>query len=191
MPLTQTDESLWRDYRTQLFRFVLKRVSDEATAEDIVHDVLVRAYDRRDTLRDAGKFESWLYRITRNAVIDHYRMRRPTEPLPADLTTDATAGDARSELAACTTPLLDALPPHYRDALVLTELQGLTQRDAAIRLGLSLSGAKSRVQRARRMLEAKLLDCCRLEFDNRGGIIDYESRTGCAPGGSSTGCDAC
>lgn len=188
MPLIQTDESLWREYRTQLFRFVLKRVPDEAIAEDIVHDVLVRAYNRRDTLRDAGKFESWLYRITRNAVIDHYRAQRPTEPLPADLTTEAPTVDARRDLAACIAPLLDALPPHYRDALILADLQGLRQQDAAIRLGLSVSGAKSRVQRARRMLEAKLLDCCRLEFDNRGGIIDYESRNGCAPGSGNGGC---
>lgn len=192
MTLVQAEESLWRDYRTQLVRFVLKRVADEAAAEDIVHDVLVRAYDRRDTLRDGRKFEPWLYQITRNAVIDHYRARRPTEPLPPDLVApdDAPPADALRELAACMKPLVSALPAHYRDAMVLAELQGLTQQDTATQLGLSLSGAKSRVQRARRMLEEKLLDCCRLEFDSRGSVVDYEKRNGCAPEGRDD-CAAC
>jgi RNA polymerase sigma-70 factor (ECF subfamily) len=184
MPVTQAEEALWRDYRAQLVQFVVRRVADPATAEDIVHDVLVRAYQRRDTLRDGQKFEPWLYRITRNAVIDHYRARRPSEPLPEDLTApdDAPDGAARRELSACMQPLVRSLPAHYRAAIELSELEGLTQQDTAVRLGISLSGAKSRVQRARRMLEEKLLDCCRVELDSGGGIVDYESRTGCATG---------
>lgn len=182
MPFTQADEVLWRDYRAQLFRFALKRVADEATAEDIVHDVLVRAYDRRDTLRDGDRFEQWLYQITRNALIDHYRARRPTEPLPADLAAadESLEHVARRELAACMQPLVDSLPEHYRDALTLSELQGLTQQATATRLGLSLSGAKSRVQRARRMLQDRLLECCRVELDSSGGIVDYV-RNECSP----------
>ena len=182
MSLTQTEEALWRDYRAQLYRFTLKRVADEATAEDIVHDVLVRAYDRRDTLRNADRFEQWLYQITRNALIDHYRARRPTEPLPPDLAAadEASEHAARRELAACMQPLVDSLPEHYRDALTLSELQGLTQQATATRLGLSLSGAKSRVQRARRMLQDRVLQCCRIEFDSSGGIVDYVRRD-CPP----------
>ncbi|MBR9991186.1 MAG: RNA polymerase sigma factor SigZ [Gemmatimonadetes bacterium] len=193
MHVMQTEDVLWRDWRTQLFRFVVKRVADEATAEDIVHDVLARAYTKHDTLRDGRKFEQWLYQITRNAVIDHYRARRPSEPLPADLVAEdeATPGSARRELARCMQPLIDSLPSHYRDAIVLAEMEGLTQQDMAHRLGLSLSGAKSRVQRARRMLEEKVLACCRIEFDSRGDIVDYESTGGCASDSGSDGCDNC
>jgi RNA polymerase sigma-70 factor, ECF subfamily len=191
MSLTQIDETLWRDYRTQLFRFVLRRVSDEAAAEDIVHDVLMRAYDRRDTLRSGDRFEQWLYQITRNAVIDHYRARRPSEPLPADLTAadDTGDGEARRELAGCMKPLVSSLPAHYRDAVVLSELEGLTQLETAARLGLSLSGAKSRVQRARKLLETKLLDCCRVELDSRGAIVDYERAGDCVTDDGCGGCD--
>jgi RNA polymerase sigma-70 factor, ECF subfamily len=185
-------EHLWRDHRDRLFRFVLRRVGDEATAEDIVHDVLVRAHEHRPGLRDGGKLEPWLYQITRNAVIDHYRARKPSVPLPDTL---ASAEDAdptvRSELAECLRPLVEQLPDTYREAIELSELQGLTQRETAARLGLSLSGAKSRVQRARRLLEGMLTDCCRLEFDRRGGIVDYQARAAargrCGPGcGSAT-----
>lgn len=173
-----TEELLWRDYRDRLVRFVRGRVEDAATAEDIAHDVLVRAYQKRDTLRSGQKFEAWLYQITRNAVIDHYRARRPAEELPAELTAPEEEGRraAREELAGCMRPLVSALPPRYREAVLLSELHGLTQNETAERLGLSLSGAKSRVQRARRMLEEKLLACCRVELDNRGAIVDYERR---------------
>ena len=172
------EELLWRDYRERLVRFVQRRVDDAATAEDIAHDVLVRAYEKRDTLRSGQKFEAWLYQITRNAVIDHYRARRPAEELPAELTAPEEEGSraAREELAGCMRPLVAALPAHYRDAVLLSELRGLTQNETAEQLGLSLSGAKSRVQRARRMLQEKLLACCQVELDHRGAIVDYERR---------------
>lgn len=193
MAAVQHEETLWQSYREQLFRFVARRVEDHATAEDIVHDVLVRAYRKRDTLRSGEKFEQWLYRITRNAVIDHYRARKPSEELPADLAAPGAEGSesARRELAGCLRPLVEALPEHYRDAVVLSELRGLTQQETARRLGLSLSGAKSRVQRARRLLGEKLLDCCRVELDARGAVVDYESRGGCGPGGEGAACGGC
>lgn len=192
MTVAPQEELLWRDYRDRLVRFVQRRVNDAATAEDIAHDVLVRAYQKRDTLRSGQKFEAWLYQITRNAVIDHYRARRPAEELPAELAAPDQEGGraAREELAGCLRPLVAALPEHYRDAVLLSELHGLTQNEAAQRLGLSLSGAKSRVQRARRMLEEKLLACCQVELDHRGAIVDYERRDGCGPGdgGDCGGC---
>jgi RNA polymerase sigma-70 factor (ECF subfamily) len=184
-----SEESLWRDHRERLVRFVVRRVEDPSTAEDIVHDVLVRAYQHRDTLRSERKFQQWLYQITRNAVIDHYRARRPADELPADLPAPGAEGGrgAREELAECLRPLVQSLPEPYRDAVVLSELRGLTQRETARQLGISLSGAKSRVQRARHMLHERLLACCRVELDGRGAIVDYESRNGCGPAGSA-GC---
>jgi RNA polymerase sigma-70 factor, ECF subfamily len=180
MSTTQQMETLWKEHREKLFRFVASRVNDPATAEDIVHDILVRAYRGRDTLRDGQKLEPWLYRITRNAVIDHYRARRPTSPLPADLPeVDSEEGqDARAELSQCIQPFVRALPERYRQAIELAEIRGLTQQETAAELGLSLSGAKSRIQRARRMLADMMLDCCQVEFDSMGAIMSYQSR-GC------------
>jgi RNA polymerase sigma-70 factor, ECF subfamily len=169
-------ETPWREHRERLYRFVLHRVHDAAEAEDIVHDVLLRAYNRRATLRDVGSFEPWLYQVTRNAIIDHYRARRPTEPLPDNLP-EADSDDAhtaRAELSRCIQPFVAALPVRYRDAVQLSEIHGLTQQATADALGLTLSGAKSRVQRARRMLADMMLECCRVEFDSAGAIMSYE-----------------
>lgn len=188
MTVVEPEESLWREHRERLVRFVARRVEDASTAEDIVHDVLARAWAKRDTLRTGQKFEQWLYQITRNAVIDHYRARRPSDELPADLAAPASEKAAREELAQCMLPLVQALPEPYRDAVVLSELRGLTQRETARLLGVSLSGAKSRVQRARHMLHQRLLACCRVELDVRGAIVDYESRDACGAGVPGTNC---
>lgn len=83
--------------------------------------------------------------------------------------------DHTAELAACLQPLIHNLPKIYQAALVLSELEGLPQKEVANRLGLSLSGAKSRVQRGREMLRRRLLDCCDIET-GRGGILGYEPR---------------
>lgn len=172
---------IWESYRAELFRFVLQRVPDRALAEDIVHDVLIKAYTRGGDLKDSGKLRPWLYRITRNAIVDSYRRRRPLEPLPEDLASEDYGGENRAEqeLARCLTPLLAELPAGFRRALTLAEFEGVTQQEIAAREGLSVSGAKSRVQRARRRLRDVLLQCCRVEIDQRGGVVDYDPVHGC------------
>ena len=85
----------------------------------------------------------------------------------------------RAELAPSVAAMLERLPEHYREALVLTEYQGLTQKELAERLGLSFSGAKSRVQRAREKLKQLMLECCHFEFDCLGRVIDYQPRCCC------------
>ena len=181
------ETQIWQTYRAELFHFVLKRVRDKALAEDIVHDVFIKAYTRLGDLKDLGKLRPWLYQITRNALVDYYRSQKPVEQLPEDLISEKAGGDNRAEqeLARCLLPLLDELPAGYRDALTLAEFEGVTQQEIASREGLSLSGAKSRVQRARKMLREILLQCCRVEMDQRGGIIDYEPAKGCDCCGNS------
>ena len=177
-----TEATAWHAHRSELYHFVLKRVRDEVAAEDIVHDVLVKAYTTQGTLKEPSKLRPWLYQITRNAIIDYYRLQKASEAVPDDLVYEDTGEEdnrAQRELARCLVPLLDELPKPYRYALRLAEFEGVTQREIASRLGLSLSGAKSRVQRARKMLRGVLLRCCRVELDRRGGVVDYDARDGC------------
>ena len=85
-------------------------------------------------------------------------------------------GAAERELAAYVAMFVAMLPSPYREALTLTELQGLTQKEAATMLGISLSGIKSRVQRGRLQLRAALEDCCRIALDARGRVLSCEPR---------------
>ena len=84
--------------------------------------------------------------------------------------------ETRGELASCLRPMIDELPEQYRDALILSELEGKTQQEVSVIQDISLSGAKSRIQRGRGMLKALMLQCCKIEFDKSGRPIDYSKK---------------
>jgi RNA polymerase sigma-70 factor (ECF subfamily) len=167
-------ETIWNDVASKLRGYVRTRVRDHATAEDILQDVFLKAHTRIGQLQSPEKLEGWLFLIARNAVIDHYRKSKSVEQLPSDLaaTSDEPEFECAEELRAAFRGMIEQLPAPYGEALVLTEFKGLTQKELAEHLGISLSGAKSRVQRGREKLKEALLDCCQLEFDRRGQIIE-------------------
>lgn len=175
--MNATLEHIWHEFAEKLGQFIRARVSDPATAEDILQDVFVKIQQRLGQLRDPAKLQSWIYLIARNAVIDHYRTRKDTVEVPETLPAEPGENDPEIEgLKASFRRMIYSLPEPYRDALVLTELEGLTQKELADRLGISLSGAKSRVQRAREQLREMLHECCTFEFDRRGKVIDCQPR---------------
>jgi RNA polymerase sigma-70 factor (ECF subfamily) len=100
--------------------------------------------------------------------------------------TTVDAAELRAELAGCLRPMIDQLSQDYRDAITLVELKGLTQQAAAKQMGISLSGMKSRVQRGRARLKQMLDDCCLIELDRRGGVVDYRTRRT-----RESGCNSC
>jgi RNA polymerase sigma-70 factor (ECF subfamily) len=128
---------------------------------------------------DAHKIDSWIYQITRHTIIDYYRKRKH-ESKYADTLFDhegssftSDSSDAHNELSKCLKLMVDHLPDVYREAILLTEFQGMTQKEMGQQLGLSNSGAKSRVQRARCKLQEMLLACCQIDFDRRGTVLAY------------------
>ena len=162
-------QQIWAEFGASLRAFVARRVGNKAEAEDIIQDVFLRIHTRLDTLGDERKLTSWVYQITRNAIADHYRGRRPATALPASVAVaEAPPEDVAKELLPGLGPMLARLTAKDREALLLTEVKGLTQRELANRLGLSVPGAKSRVQRARHKLRQAFVDCCRVEFDPPG-----------------------
>lgn len=168
----------WTETLARLRRFVLARVGDPELAEDITQDVIVRSIASR-ALDQVENISAWLYRSARNAVIDHYRTRRTfdqdlgLERWPEPASDDALPNDATRELAQCLQPMMSALHPTARDALTRVDLEGQTHRQAAEQLGISVSGMKSRVQRARRELREQLTSCCQVHTDRTGAIADY------------------
>lgn len=183
--MNATLEHIWHEFAEKLGQFIRSRVSDPATAEDIRQDVFVKIHQRMGQLEDPTKLQGWIYSIARNAIIDHYRTRKENVEVPESLPAESTADDPEIEgLKAAFRRMIYSLPEPYRDALVLTELEGLTQKQLAERLGISLSGAKSRVQRGREKLKEMLNECCTFEFDRRGRVIECQPRP-------SGGCEEC
>jgi RNA polymerase sigma-70 factor (ECF subfamily) len=176
-------ELLWNQYSRRLRAFIRSRVGEDADAEDILQEVFIRIHRNLCCLPapEWRRPESWIYQIARHLIIDHYRRRRDLVAIPENLPAqpDLPEEDPQALLALSLRELIDQLPELYRQALILTEYQGLSQKQLAERLGISLSGAKSRVQRAREKLRAMLLRCCHFEFDRRGHVVAYEQRCCC------------
>jgi RNA polymerase sigma-70 factor (ECF subfamily) len=166
------------EFSGKLRAFLRRRVRDDATADDLAQETMLKVFRSREALRDGQRLEAWLYRIARTTLIDFYRRQRPREELPANLAAESTA-PTDEVTAAMTRSLrifLEELPEAYREPVRLAEFEGLPLAKIALRMELSLTAVKSRVRRGRAMLKKKLQDCCRLEFDRMGKVIGYERR---------------
>ena len=177
------DNGAWSAFEAGLRAYVRRRV-DPASADDVAGDVLLRLVRHQDALAAAKNPSAWVRRVAANTLADHHR-RRAAEQRAVDALKSAaepeanppdSANQAAAEVAGCLVPFVRNLPEPYREALLLTDIGGLTQMAAADRLGLSVSGMKSRVQRGRAKLKEALLRCCTIEVDRRGGVVDYQRR---------------
>jgi RNA polymerase sigma-70 factor, ECF subfamily len=177
--------------REHVLRFVARRVGRREDAEDITQEVMLRLVRHRNQLAQVQRMDAWVQRVAANAIADHYRLAARRE-LPAGQAEDVPepaarddggSTDLRRDLAACLAPLVQRLPAAYREAIELTELEGMSQVDAAAQAGLSISGMKARVQRARGQLRERLLECCHVELDRRRGVREIQPRRGA--------CDSC
>lgn len=173
-------EKIWTEYHRKLLSFVKRRVSDEAIAEDILQEIFIKIHTRIDSLKDNVKLENWLYKITRNTVYDYYRTHKPSEQLPEELVQPDIEDNesAKQELEACLEPMINQLSDKYRDSVYLSEITGLNQQEVADKQSISLSGAKSRVQRGRNLLKGLLHECCEIELDRNNHIIDFSKKIG-------------
>ncbi len=183
-PSDLANDHAWRELEGRLRPFVARRVRDQADVDDVIQEVFVRIQRALGSLRDEQRFGPWVYQITRSAVIDHLRSaaRRPNPtgaaPTLEHPTDDLDPGAIEQEVARYATFFIAMLPSPYREALTLTELEGMTQKEASRMLGISLSGMKSRVQRGRQKLRAALEDCCHIALDARKRVIGCEPRLG-------------
>lgn len=190
------EEARWRELRARLLGFVGRRIGNPADAEDVVQDVFVRMQGNIGALSTTERLDAWAFQIARNAIADHYRATGRRELLGEGAAKDADglgddeaaarpSADARAEMVRCLAPMVRGLPDGYRRVIELSELEGLTQAAVAERLGLSVPGAKSRVQRGRARLRDMLLRCCQIETDRRGRVVAFETRDGgaCGPCG--------
>jgi RNA polymerase sigma-70 factor, ECF subfamily len=172
-------EILWREFSAPLRKFLRARTHTESDADDLLQDVFVRIHKRLPDLREPAKLQGWVYRIARNAVIDHYRTRKGHLPLDFELESADPSGRDAVDLTPTLRRFIAALPESYREPLLRHEFQGEPLQDVATALGLSLTATKSRVRRARLMLREMLDQCCRFEFDQRGRVIEATPRGQC------------
>lgn len=186
--------------RQTLRAFIGSKVRDATLADDLTQETLLRVATRMESLRSLDRLEAWVFQIARNTIADHFRKARETlefheaahGPLLAAPDDALTAEDEglKVGLREYVRSVVGQLPPLYREAIQLIELEGLSQVDLARRLGLSVSAAKSRVQRGRALLRKEMERCCHWETDRYGTVLAVEPRDECTCRDSdSNGCE--
>jgi RNA polymerase sigma-70 factor (ECF subfamily) len=184
---TLTTGKVWNEYNSRLRKFILREVKDEFLADDILHDSFVKIHLHLDALKDRSKITSWLFQITRNVIADHRRKSSKNFLIDLAAIEIADLKERREtvNLRGCMNTFLSRLPERYKEAIEQVDLKGLSQLQFAEKLRISYSGAKSRVQRARRLLHGYMVACCEITSDKYGNIISSKPR-----GASPCGCQA-
>ena len=184
------------EYEEKLKSFIRKRVADEDDRKDLLQQVLLKLYRHCEKLPEVKNMQAWLYQVTRNTLTDYFKEgMRFTNNLQAEGTPDCGCGkvgaprmvqhtevpdeEIKKEFLEYLRPMISLLPEKYGQPLIMSDLEGIPQQEIANRLGMSLSGAKSRVQRAREKLRELMMQCFILEFSKNGGILNFEVKDNC------------
>ncbi|HYK03523.1 MAG TPA: sigma-70 family RNA polymerase sigma factor [Thermoanaerobaculia bacterium] len=174
----------WHELGDRLRVYVSRRVNP-GDADDVVQSVMVKLLERRTDI-GPGSVRAWLFAVTRNAVAEYYRQRRPDVDL--DTFGDVPEHDAADpadrilgSLTDCLEPMLGTLSAPDADVLRRIDLHGEAQTTLAATLGIPLSTVKSRIQRARTKLRAAFDSCCAIELARNGTPIGFERGSTCTP----------
>ncbi|MCP4159361.1 MAG: RNA polymerase sigma factor SigZ [Deltaproteobacteria bacterium] len=168
------------EFGTQLKSFIKKHIRD-SDVDDVFQEVLIKIFKNINSLKDNEKCDAWVYRIARNTITDHYRKKKE-KTVNSDLIQNLPdkASDDKSfsseEIKKALTPFIEALPEKYKEAIYVVDYQGITQTEYAKKNDLSISGAKSRVQRARKLLKQHLYNCCDFNLDSYGNVVNFKRK---------------
>ena len=184
--MTQT-ESLWRDFAARLEGYLRARISHPQDAADLLQETFLRVHRKPPPPGVAPA--AWLFTIVKNLITDYYRARGPQPTALEGEPPDHERFEVREseqEVAGWLHDMAVELPPKYAEALIAADFEGASMKVVAERLGLSVSGAKSRVQRARKLVYQNLMDCCAFYFDEHGRVAEWHPHqvpdTVCAEG---------
>lgn len=171
-------EKIYAEFKDDLYGFILSRVKDSQVAKDILQEVFIKIHLNISKLKSENKLTSWLYQITRNAIVDYFRKTKPGAPL-VDLADENQESASYLDFEKCMLRFVTELPEKYREALVKTELGTLSQKEYAAEAGISYSGAKSRVQRAKEELKELFVACCATKNQPENGEIEFKDPKDC------------
>lgn len=177
--MSTTTASVWNTFSQQLRAFLSTRVYSPADADDLLQEVFIKVHQKLHQLTDTDNLGPWLYRVTRNQLMDYYRKhkRTPEQPLALE---EAEGNEDYHDLLECVAAIVAELPESYREPLLLADHQGMKQQAIADRLELSLSATKSRIQRGRSMVREHLHSCCKISLAESGVLTGAYGRSSCS-----------
>lgn len=166
----------WTAHAPELRGWLRQRTRNTALADDLLQDLFLKALRQGERFCELNNARAWLFEVARNLLADHLRVAHHMVDLPDDLVAHTDDIDTVDVLTGCLPRVLSELSAQDREAITLCDLQGMTQADFARAKGLSLSAAKSRVQRARVRLRAQMSLACQVTLDDTGRVADFVPR---------------
>jgi RNA polymerase sigma-70 factor (ECF subfamily) len=167
----------WSAHEMELRGYLRHRMSDPHEADDLLQEVFLKVLRQGSRFCSVENARAWLFQVVRNALADKLRVSREHAPLPEELASPYIEASSRvDDLAQCLPRALADLSEADRLAITLCDLEGQSQKALAERLGISLPGAKSRIQRARARLQQRLVRACQVRFDDDGQVCCFTPR---------------
>lgn len=149
---------IWKDLYQELYAFIQSKIKDEDTSKDVLQETFIKIHLNIHKLKDCSKLTSWIYQITRNVIHDYFRNKKQVVQLE-NIEIPIEEEPSFQRLTNCINSKIEQLPKAYQEAMILTTFKNLKQTELADYLGISYSGTKSRVQRAKEKLIDLVADC--------------------------------
>ncbi|MFA6767490.1 MAG: RNA polymerase sigma factor SigZ [Parabacteroides sp.] len=170
-------QDIWNEFYNELKSYVTKIIHNEMDTDDIMQEVFVKVIHNIDKIKKSTNLQQYLYAIVRNTLFDYQRKYSQSSDCYIPETLENEEYQSLNPIISDRLKtFIDMLPEKYREALIYSEIRGLSQKALAAKLNISYSGAKSRVQRGREKLKEQLLACCAFEHDKYGNIMDVEKK---------------
>ena len=181
---TLTFNEIWLKFSHPVKDFIRNQTNNADVTDDILQEVFIKIHQNLHLLRDEERVAGWVFQIARNTVLNYFRTQKRNLENQAfhQVETEGENLFKENNLNEIVGIWLEEfkkdLDPKYQEALQLVDIEGITQVELANRLGISVSGAKSRVQRGREQLKQKLIDCCPVKTDQYGNILEIRTKNG-------------
>jgi RNA polymerase sigma-70 factor (ECF subfamily) len=169
----------WGKHEAELRGFLTRQSGNPAQAEDILQETFLRAVAEGAGFCSLENPRAWLFRVARNQFIDQTRKaetKNRSSDIPDDFPDDVTEIPVIKTLDVCLPKVLAKMDIEDREAIERCDLEGMLQAQFAEEKGLTLAGAKSRVQRARKRLKSELIKLCKVNFDETGNVCCFTSK---------------
>jgi len=175
---------IYTQFHQSLLSFIRSKIRSKEDAEDILQNVFIKISANLNKLSDEGKLQSWLFTITRNAIIDYYRTNASKKNVEVDSQMeksilDESDFDPTKGLDQCMNTMIEMLPEEYRDIIIDAEMKGIKQKDLAEKYGMAYPSMRSRVQRGRERLKQLFYNCCHIETDSLGNVLAAQGKNDC------------
>lgn len=175
---------IYSQFHQSLLSFIRSRIRSKEDAEDILQNVFIKISSGVNKLTDEEKLRSWIFAITRNSIIDYYRSNASRKKIASDDASleeilDENDVDTTKGLDQCLNSMIALLPEEYREIVIDAELKGIRQKELAEKYGMAYSSMRSRVQRGRERLKQLFYNCCYIETDTRGNVLEARGKSNC------------